>query len=40
MLAEKRSAGVTPDMDLRERVTHTIPPSANKAADSGFNAEI
>ena len=36
MLATKRSAGVTPEVNLREHVTHTPPPSANKAAHSGF----
>ena len=36
MLATERSAGVTPEVNLREHVTHTPPPSANKAAYSGF----
>ena len=31
MLVTKRSAGVTPEMNIRERVTHTPPPSTNKA---------
>ena len=36
MLTTKRSAGVTPDMNLIDCVTHTPPPNANKAAHSGF----
>ena len=39
MLATKRSAGVTPEMNLRECVTHTPLPSANKAAHSGFETQ-
>ena len=31
MLAIKRSAGVAPEVNLREHVTHMPPPSANKA---------
>ena len=31
ILATKRSAGVTPEVNLREGVTHMPPPSANKA---------
>ena len=36
MLATKRSAGVTPEVNLRECVTHKPLPSANKAVHSGF----
>ena len=32
MLATKRSAGVAPEVNLRECITCTPPPSANKAA--------
>ena len=32
MLATKRLAGVTPEVNLMEPITHTLPPSANKAA--------
>ena len=39
MLASKRSAGVTPDLNLRECVTRMPPPSANKAAHSGFEPQ-
>ena len=39
MLAIKRSAGVTPEVNLQECVTHTPPPSANKAAHSGFETQ-
>ena len=35
-LAAKRSAGVVPEVSLREHVTHTPLPSTNKAAHSGF----
>ena len=38
-LATKRSAGVTPEMNLRECVTHMPLPSANKAAHSGFETQ-
>ena len=31
ILATKRSAGVTPEVNLRKGVTHMPPPSANKA---------
>ena len=37
MLAAKRSAGVTPEVNLREHVTY--PPSVNKAACSGFETQ-
>ena len=33
----KRSAGVAPEVNLREHVTHTPLPSVNKVAHSGFN---
>ena len=36
ILAAKRSAGVTPELNLREHVIHMSLPSANKAAHSGF----
>ena len=39
ILAAKRSAGVTPEVNLREHVTHMIPPSVNKAAHSGFETQ-
>ena len=32
MLAAKRSAGVAPEVNLREHISHTPLPSANKAA--------
>ena len=35
----KRSAGVAPEVNLRERVTRTPPPSSNKAAHSGFETQ-
>ena len=34
MLAAKRSAGVTPEVNLREDVTHVPPSCVNKAAHS------
>ena len=36
MLAAKRSAGVSPEVNLRECISRTPLPSANKAAHSGF----
>ena len=39
MLAANRSACVTPEVNLREHVTHTPPPSVNKAAHSGFETQ-
>ena len=36
MLAIKRSAGVTPEVNLRECSLYTPLPSANKVAHSGF----
>ena len=36
MLATKRSAGVTPEVNFRECVTHMPLPSVNNAAHSGF----
>ena len=36
MLAAKRLAGVTPEVNLRECITHTPLPSMNKADYSGF----
>ena len=38
-LAAKRSAGVTLEVNLRERVTHMPLPSANKTAYSGFETQ-
>ena len=38
-LATKRSTGVAPEVNLRERISHMPPPSANKAAHSGFETE-
>ena len=37
--AAKRLVGVTPEVNLDEHVTHTPPPSVNKAAYSGFEAQ-
>ena len=39
MLATKRPTGVTLEVNLREHVTHTPLPSANKAAHSGFEIQ-
>ena len=39
MLAAKRSAGVAPEVNLRECISHTPPPSTNKAAHSGFETQ-
>ena len=39
ILAAKRSAGVAPEVHLKEYVTHLPLPSANKAAHSGFEAQ-
>ena len=39
MLAAKRLAGVTPEVNLTECISHTPPPSANKAAHSGFEIQ-
>ena len=39
MLANKRLAGVTPEVNLRECVTRTPPPSANKVAYSDFETQ-
>ena len=36
ILASKRSAGVAPEVNLTESVTHTPPPSTNKAVHYGF----
>ena len=36
MLATKESAGVAPEVNLREHATHISPPSRNKATYSGF----
>ena len=39
ILAAKRLAGVAPEVNLRERVTRTPPPSANKVAYSDFETQ-
>ena len=39
MLAAKRSAGYTPEVNLREHVIHTLPPSTNMAAHPVFVTE-
>ena len=39
MLAGKSSAGVTPEVNVREHVTHMPLPSSNKAAHSGFRTQ-
>ena len=39
MLAAKRSAGVAPEVNLRECVRCTPLPSSNKAAHSGFETQ-
>ena len=40
MLAVKRSAGVPPEMNLKERTPHTPPPSSNKAVNSDFESHL
>ena len=39
MLATKRSAGIAPEGNLREHVTHMSLPSVNKFAHSGFETQ-
>ena len=39
ILATKRSAGVTPEVNLREHVTCMPLPSKDKAANSGFETQ-
>ena len=39
MLGTKRSAGVAPEVNLREHVTHIPLPSVNKAAHCGFESQ-
>ena len=39
MLATKKLAGVALEVNLQEHVPHTPPPSANKAAHSGFETQ-
>ena len=39
MLVTKKSAGVLPDVNLREHVTRTPLPSANKASHCDFETE-
>ena len=38
-MAAKMSAGVAPDVNLRECVTHMPPPSSNKAVHSGLETQ-
>ena len=40
MLAAKMSAGVTPEVNLKQCLTWKYPPSANKAAHSCFEAQM
>ena len=37
--AAKRSAGVIPEVNLREHATHTPPPNANKATHFAFETQ-
>ena len=39
MLDAKRSAGVTPEVNLREHIQCMPPPSVNKAAHSAFETQ-
>ena len=39
ILATKSSAGVTPEVNLRECISHMPPPNANKATHSGFETQ-
>ena len=39
MLATNRSAGVAPEVNLRECTSHTPLPSTNKSAQSGFETQ-
>ena len=39
MVATKRVAGVTPEVNLRECITHTPLLGVNKASHSGFEAK-
>ena len=39
MLATKRSAGVAPEVNLREHITQTPLASVKKAAHSGFETQ-
>ena len=39
IMAAKRLAGVTPEVNFMEYVTLTPPPSTNKAAHSGFETQ-
>ena len=39
MLAVKRSAGIVPEVNVREHTSHTHPSSVNKAAHSGFKTQ-
>ena len=39
MLAAKRLAGITPEVNLMEHISCKPPPSVNKAAHSGFETQ-
>ena len=39
MLASKKLVGVTPEVNLRQHVTHILLPSTNKAGHSGFETQ-
>ena len=39
MVAAKWSAGVAPEVNLREHIIHTALPSVNKAAHFGFEIQ-
>ena len=39
ILAAKRSAGVAAEVNLKEPVTHTPPPSVNEAAHSSLETQ-
>ena len=39
MLATKRLAGVTPEVNLGEHVTHTTPPSVTRLPTLAFNLD-
>ena len=39
MLAIYTGRGVAPEVNLRERVTCTSPPSVNKSSNSGFETQ-
>ena len=39
MLGAKRLAGVTPEVNLKESITHMPQPSTNNAVHSGFKTQ-